>query len=343
MLTPEQMASSPVGRHVLREIANYVVQVMSMPKDDVSLWGWMNFAFADLLDSVPDALAGLDEGDLMGIVYEAGEWVSEDAYRPLTPIWAPVDEKAVSSQGVTVEAYHYGWPDPWPTHVKLAEEVLRHPASQWWSSPWKARQQVWAGKGKIEDAKSRSISDFRQGKPKAIFYTSSAVKGLCSSFEAQAISAEVDYRHFAPDFHYHALILEPKRPVLEIDSLDDWVELCESAPAKTRSGVVHPDWRSVADDWSAVHLTTSGLIACQGVPVETEAGTALLHGWDIECTAWLEYAVAGWDKLSKNMEDMRYWPKTVGRRPEGPIGYRDRKAIDDARFRRTLPPKYRLR
>ncbi len=341
MFTPEQMASSPMGRHVLREIADYVVRVISMPKDDVSLWGWINFAFADLLDSVPDALAGLDEGDLMGIVYEAGEWISEDAYRPLTPIGVPVNEHVVSSALVTVDAYRYGWPAPLPTHVKLAEKVLQHPACQWWSSPWNARQQVWAGEGKVEDARFRSVGDFGQGKPNAIFYTSSAVEGLSSAFEVIAITNEIGYRHFHPDFQYHALKLEPRRPVFEIDSLEDWVKLCEFAPAKTRAGVVCPEWRRVAEEWSAVHLTTSGLIACQGVPAETGAGTALLHGWDIECTAWLEYAVAGWDKLSKNMEDMRYWPKTVGRRPEGPIGYRKRKAIDDARFKRTLPPKYR--
>ncbi len=326
-----------MGRHILDEIADYVVQVVSR-SENVRL---TNSTIADLLPEVPEVLAGLDEGDLMGIVYEAGEWISEDAYRPLKLMSNLAGHEVVGSPGVTLTAYDYGWPEPLPTHIKLASLVLQHPASQWWSSPWNARGQVWAGKGTMKRVPFHPSWDLRRGKPAAIFYTTSEVAGLTCAWEVAAMSAEMEYSHFDAAFQYYALELEPQQPVYEIDSLEDWVRLCEEEPTKWANNIVIPDWEKIPQRFSAIHLTTSGLIACQGVPVETSAGTALLHGWDIERTAWLEYAVKDSRLLPKNMEDTRYWPTTMGGRCDDPKSYRQMIASEHARFRRTLPPKYR--
>ena len=326
MLTPEQLALSPVGRRILDEIAYYVVQVVSR-SDDVSLWNRLRPRLADYLGEVPHALSGLDEGDFMGIVFQSAVEVSDLAYR--------------YSGFVTIPAYETRSPNPSETDLEMAEQVLRHPATQWWSEPWKGRLQVLGGEEEIQGLRTRELGDFLQGKPKAIFFTSSAVEGLTSAYEVAAVSAEVDYWQFDDDFQYYGLDLAPSRPVFEIDSLEDWVRLCEFAPSNTHTGVVHPKWQRVAEKWSAVHLTTSGLITCQGVPVETSAGKALLHGWDIERTAWLEYAVKSWEILPKNMEDMRYWPTAIARMHGDSLNIEQLKGVDEERFRRTLPPDYR--
>ena len=343
MITAHQLASSPVGREMLDELSNYIVRVISRTvygSDSWDLWSWLTWSFADHMDKVPYALSGLDEGDLAGLLFQSGLSVSDYAYD---------SRRDVPMRGlVCIEAYQDEWPEPMATHIKLAEHVLQHPASRWWSEPWNARQQVWASKESVHDLSPRRIDNFGQGKPVGIFGTSSSVEGLASAWEVAAITNELNYEHHDSDFQYHAVSLEPQHPVFEIDSLADWVEICEMAPTETRTGLVCPDWEKISEEWSGVHLTVSGLIACQGVPVETKTGYALLHGWDIESTAWFEPCIVRSEVIAKNSGYDHYWPNHIGRlnspdfadedtsphisRYGGPV------MEDEVRFSNTLPP-----
>jgi hypothetical protein len=73
--------------------------------------------------------------------------------------------------------------------------------------------------------------------------------------------------------------------VFTISSVDDFAALCEEFAAPHGPPAI--DWRRVAQSYHAVHLTFTGLVLAQGVPVRTRLGTMTLSGWDSESTAWL--------------------------------------------------------
>ena len=327
---------------MLDELSTYLVRVISRTvygSNSWELWSWLTWAFADHMDKVPYALSGLGEGDLAGLLFQSGVSVSDYAYD---------SRRDVPMRGlVCIEAYQDEWPEPSATHIKLAEHVLQHPASRWWSEPWDARRQFWASKQNVRDLSSRRVESFGQGKPLGIFSTSSSVEGLTSAWEVAAITTELSYEHHDSDFQYHAVHLEPQRPVFEIDSLADWVKICEMAPSETRTGLVCPDWEKISEEWSGVHLTISGLIACQGVPVETKNGYAILHGWDIESTAWLKPSIVSSEVVAKNSGYDHYWPNHISRlnspdyaeeETSPHISHYGPVMQDEVRFSKTLPP-----
>lgn len=90
--------------------------------------------------------------------------------------------------------------------------------------------------------------------------------------------------------------------VFEIHTPDDWAELCRAYPLDTthehrhdwfratgRDGAwVEPDWRAVASDWDAVHLTASAYLAgaTRAIPVD-EVRASVIAGWGPDATYWL--------------------------------------------------------
>lgn len=94
--------------------------------------------------------------------------------------------------------------------------------------------------------------------------------------------------------------------VYEIRAAHDWVALREKYPldvsdemhgswgdATGREGAwVIPDWRAVADEWSAVHLPVARYLSCAGRALAVDGERAsVIAGWSPDETYWLRHRV----------------------------------------------------
>lgn len=89
---------------------------------------------------------------------------------------------------------------------------------------------------------------------------------------------------------------------LEVQTADDWIELCRMFPLEVTASRRHdwfratgrngrwviPDWERVAGEWDATHLTVLGYLNAAGRPLEVDAETAtVIAGWNPDSTIWL--------------------------------------------------------
>lgn len=87
--------------------------------------------------------------------------------------------------------------------------------------------------------------------------------------------------------------------IARIDSYDSWYALVCTHPLP-RNGTLLPDWRSIAKEWDAVHVTISGLLCAQPrvslipwrEPMDGEAHSRSgpivgVGAWSTTSTAWL--------------------------------------------------------
>lgn len=97
--------------------------------------------------------------------------------------------------------------------------------------------------------------------------------------------------------------VEPGARVLELDGPAAWADLCRRHPLEVTASRRHdwyrttgrddvrwvlPDWRAVAAEADAVHLTVAGYLTTAGRAVEVDDGVAaVLAGWDPDATYWL--------------------------------------------------------
>lgn len=101
-----------------------------------------------------------------------------------------------------------------------------------------------------------------------------------------------EWAEFGRDRRLFALTFDPADVRLySIGSPADDERLVNRYPrAMDNHTQVH--WTRVAEHFDAVHLTVSGLLTAQHVPIATPQGAAMLTGWDAESTAWLRLPTA---------------------------------------------------
>ena len=90
--------------------------------------------------------------------------------------------------------------------------------------------------------------------------------------------------------------------VFRIDRAEHWAELCRRYPVDVtlqkqwdwrettgrRGAWVMPNWRAVATDWDAVHLSVAGYVRSAGTAIACDERTAsVIAGWDPDTTYWL--------------------------------------------------------
>ncbi|MDN3311143.1 hypothetical protein QWJ90_09395 [Microbacterium oryzae] len=96
----------------------------------------------------------------------------------------------------------------------------------------------------------------------------------------------------------------------EIRGAEDWAELCRRFPLEVTASRRHdwyrvtgrdgrwliPDWRRVAGEWDAVHLTVAAYLraATRAIRVDDESAT-MIAGWGPDATLWLADVVRGGD------------------------------------------------
>jgi hypothetical protein len=76
--------------------------------------------------------------------------------------------------------------------------------------------------------------------------------------------------------------------IRDITTAADWEELVLHYPAFT-GGLIYPDWRSIAEEWDAVHITVRAIAAIQGIRLRTPRGLLGPSYWDVETTFWLNW------------------------------------------------------
>lgn len=79
--------------------------------------------------------------------------------------------------------------------------------------------------------------------------------------------------------------------VHEIASAAQWADLARSYP-RMEGELIYPDWRRVARDYDAVHMTLHAISATQGLDLHTDDGIVAAPYWDVESTLWLRWCFA---------------------------------------------------
>jgi hypothetical protein len=76
--------------------------------------------------------------------------------------------------------------------------------------------------------------------------------------------------------------------ISHIASAQDWAGLVERHPLNSESWV-HPDWRSMSEEFDAIHFTPGAILATEGLAIESALGPIRPTYWDVESTLWLQW------------------------------------------------------
>ena len=76
--------------------------------------------------------------------------------------------------------------------------------------------------------------------------------------------------------------------IYEVTNATDWEELALRYPMFS-GGLIYPDWKSIAEDWDAVHITLRAIAAIQGIRLRASRGLIAPSYWDVESTFWLHW------------------------------------------------------
>lgn len=96
---------------------------------------------------------------------------------------------------------------------------------------------------------------------------------------------------FPRPWHVWSLTPLDSARIFEIDSASAWANLVTTYPAKHR-GLLYPDWKAIADDFDALHMTLRAIGASQGICLDVEGGVVAAPYWDVESTLWLRQCFA---------------------------------------------------
>ncbi len=89
---------------------------------------------------------------------------------------------------------------------------------------------------------------------------------------------------------WHTWRVEPRSDIVvhEIAGAAQWVDLALAHPLR-KDQLIYPDWRSVARECDAVHMTLRAITATQGLYFPTRRGIVAAPYWDVESTFWLRW------------------------------------------------------
>jgi hypothetical protein len=227
----------------------------------------------------------------------------------------------------------------------LAARVAAHPGARWWRAPLRRDRQRWFGSQAQlpagRDAAGARLGRLAEAPPGATtrVLTSTDAGGV-TSLEVAVLSGLTTRRVLEICLRVEA---DDRARVREVDTAEDWHALCLAYP---HPAVTHgmaagtadlaPDWRAIADDWDAVHLTLHGLLTATDVSIVSDAGVSRLHGARYEQTRWLRAAfdvpgpatAATLEQLDPEVPDGAELPgldAPAGPPPAGPVGGRWRR------------------
>ena len=186
-----------------------------------------------------------------------------------------------------------------PILVDLAQQVLAHPASHWWTTPMdKACQMLLVDSdrspmgGNPEAPDKVTRWEAYAERPTGWKLTSTLHTGhSCLDTMIESGVGEWSLHTSAQRFTSH---VKSTVRVMELVRVEDWHALCANYPttiddtaSPSGGGTLTPDWRHVATHWDGIHLTFMGLLTIPFVRYTSEAGSTMLWSWDTEGTLWL--------------------------------------------------------
>lgn len=119
-------------------------------------------------------------------------------------------------------------------------------------------------------------------------FTSTGVVGTYGMW--RIYNKHYDYRISPPPPPLRTWSVEPYNNVVvrEITSAVDWVEFILSNP-RHENGLLYPDWKLIARQCDAIHMTLRAIVAIQGLYFKTEQGLIAPTYWDVESTFWFRW------------------------------------------------------
>jgi hypothetical protein len=160
--------------------------------------------------------------------------------------------------------------------------------------PLDRTRQQWIGTGRqisspaetrlieTDDSGAASTKPFNLG-----LYTSTAAPDGRSMWRTYLDSIRESPLHPLPWYTWN-LQARDDTAIAEITSAREWTDFVD-AYARPHAGMIYPDWRDVAQDVDAVHLTPRAILAIQGFSFPTTRGPTAPTYWDVESTLWLRW------------------------------------------------------
>lgn len=195
-----------------------------------------------------------------------------------------------------------------PRLLPLAEQLCALPGTAWWFESSVKRPQLLARlpHGSTNDNPAAGVPQHpteweRYGQhPKWGVDTSTLFDGVSSYLVAESNC----YGDIGPlRLPAERVVLTPRidARVFSVNTPDEWHQLATTYRAREFGGlsedVVVPDFSKVAKDWDGVHLTFAGVLSCDQVRIESEAGATELQSWEAEETVWLRPVFADVSRL----------------------------------------------
>lgn len=102
-------------------------------------------------------------------------------------------------------------------------------------------------------------------------------------------------------WHTWQLVVDRDARIAEIGSAQAWADFVERFGAP-RGDLVVPQWRRVAEELDAVHVTLPAIAAAQGFHLPTRDGLIPPVFWDVEATFWLRWRFTD-SRLVESLDD----------------------------------------
>jgi hypothetical protein len=119
------------------------------------------------------------------------------------------------------------------------------------------------------------------------FYTSTGFLGLQGMWRIY-LDFDQDSSLFPRPWHVWRLDPDVTARVCNIANAKDWERLVLNYP-RPDGPLMYPEWKSIAGDWDAVHLTPKAIAAIQGIRLRAGRGLLAPSYWDTETTFWLRW------------------------------------------------------
>lgn len=117
-------------------------------------------------------------------------------------------------------------------------------------------------------------------------YTATGLAGTFGMWELYLEATQSTL--FPKPWHIWKVQPIPEARIREVQSAASWADFVCSYP-RQRRGLVYPNWRSVARDYDAVHVTLGAVAALQGVHLKVEDNILAPCYWGLESTLWLHW------------------------------------------------------
>ncbi len=187
-----------------------------------------------------------------------------------------------------------------PVLADVAVRLSAAPAAWWWWEPLRRQDQILLGSPATPPdldelaarATPREAPRFRL--PAGIRTSTRLGPRLPAT---QLCDVGVTSRH-GPQIGCWSVPVTAHARVYELHGPSDWLRLCErhptvaNVPGEWLTWGIHtpwalsPDWRAVAHEWDAIHLSVAGLLTACGNPMVTGARGTIAETADSEITIW---------------------------------------------------------